>query len=460
MNKPTTPKGMRDFSPDEMAGRDYIFNTIKKWFLRFGFQPIETPAMELLSVLTGKYGEEGDKLLYKVLNSGDFMQNAINEGIDFSNSRQLTTFIAEKGLKYDLTVPFARFVVEHFNELVFPFKRYQIQPVWRADRPQKGRYREFYQCDADVIGSDSLLYEYELITLVNYIFNDLGVETITKLNHRKLLFGITEILNITDRFIDFTVIIDKLDKIGNENVCNELATLGISNENIEIFRKIIEYKSSSSIDKLNFIAGLLSHSEQGIIGISELREVIGYCNSAGLTQNIEIDLSLARGLNYYTGTIIEVKAKDLSMGSICGGGRYDDLTGVFGMPGMSGIGISFGADRIYDVIKSLNKFPETVGSSSQVMFVNFGKDETNSILAFAEQLRKKGISTEIYPDAHKMKKQLSYAADKKIAFVILAGKNELESGKFALKNMNTSEQQLLSFDEIVQLLSTSTKAYE
>jgi len=454
MSKPSTPKGMRDFLPVEMAGRNHIFNTIKSTFQLFGYQPIETPAMELLSTLTGKYGDEGDKLLYKVLNSGDFLSSAIEAKANINDSRTLSKFISEKGLKYDLTVPFARFVVEHYNNLIFPFKRYQIQPVWRADRPQKGRYREFYQCDADVIGSDSLLYEYELLELTASVFRKLGIDIIIKINNRKILSGIAEIIGYSDKFTDITIAIDKLDKTSIESVSEDLLKVGLDHKSIGFIIKILSFQETDNLKKLEFIETNISGSETGLKGISELKEVLKYCAHSGQTIPVETDMTLARGLNYYTGTIIEVKANNVEIGSICGGGRYDDLTGVFGMPGMSGVGISFGADRIYDVMKMLNLFPEQITASSVVMIVNFGDEEILQLMPFANKLRQNGISTEIYPANAKLKKQFSYASDKNIEFVIVAGKDELSSGKYGLKNMRTSEQKSMSPIEIIDFIKT------
>ena len=443
---------MRDFTPEEMAGREYIFSTIKKFFHLYGYQPIETPAMEMMTTLTGKYGEEGDKLLYKVLNSGDFMAAARDAGADAGDSRSLTRYIAEKGLKYDLTVPFARFVVEHYNSLTFPFKRYQIQPVWRADRPQKGRYREFYQCDADVIGSESLLYEYEQLELVDDIFSQLGIKIEIKLNNRKILYGIAEATRSEDRFIAITTAIDKLEKTGIDNVCNELTASELSAEAVQTIRDILLFSGKDNYDKLDYIEKMISGSETGLKGIVELREILQYGSNSGRQLPVTIDLTLARGLNYYTGTIVEVKAKDVEIGSICGGGRYDNLTGVFGMPGMSGMGISFGADRIYDVLNALNLFPDRITSSSKVLIIHFSTEEVSPLFSLAAELRKKGIAVEIYPEPVKLKKQFSYADAKNIEYVVLAGKNELEHGIFGLKNMKTAEQQNLNKEELLQYL--------
>jgi histidyl-tRNA synthetase len=448
---PSIPKGTRDFFPSQMIRRNYIFDTIKSVFKLYGFQPIETPAMENLSSLMGKYGDEGDKLLFKVLNSGDFMSNVDDALLSEKDSVKITNKISEKGLRYDLTVPFARFVVQNRNELVFPFKRYQIQPVWRADRPQKGRYREFYQCDVDVIGSDSLLNEVELIQIVNEVYRQLNINVTLKINNRKILAGIAETIGQADRIIDITVAIDKLDKIGLEKVNQELLAKGIPAKSIEKLQPILAL-SGSNAEKLTQIEAVVSQSEIGLKGIEEMRTIFSYLDSLDMTISVELDLTLARGLNYYTGAIFEVKANDVQIGSITGGGRYDDLTGVFGLPGVSGVGISFGADRIYDVMDHLNLFPDSAIASTKVLFVNFGKAEENYVLPVLSKLRSAGFSCEIYPEAAKMKKQMEYANRKNIPFVVLAGESEVQSGKLTLKNMETGEQNLISINELKNLL--------
>ncbi len=450
--KPSIPKGTRDFSPAEMVRRNYIFDTIKEVFRLYGYQPIETPAMENLSTLMGKYGEEGDKLLFKILNSGDYISKVPEEILDEKNSNLLTTKISEKGLKYDLTVPFARFVVQYQNDITFPFKRYQIQPVWRADRPQKGRYREFYQCDVDVIGSNSLLNEAELVQIIDDVFERLNIKTIVKINNRKILAGIAEVIGENKRIVDITVAIDKLDKIGLKNVNEELAEKGVSEEAINKLQPILalEGNTNSKITQLEFI---LKDSEIGLKGINELKVLFGYLEKMSLETEVELDLTLARGLNYYTGAIIEVKAKDEEIGSICGGGRYDDLTGIFGLPDVSGVGVSFGAERIYDVLTQMNLFPQELLETTKVMFVNFGEREASYCLPVLRKLRKKGINAEIFPENAKMKKQMNYANKKEIPFVVLAGESEMESGKFTLKNMETGEQRSVSGEELLKVLS-------
>ena len=449
--KPSIPKGTRDFSPEEMAKRNYIFNTIKEVFLLYGFKQIETPSLENLSTLMGKYGEEGDKLLFKVLNSGDFLSKATDEQLAQRDCLHLTSRICEKGLRYDLTVPFARYVVQHRNELQFPFKRYQIQPVWRADRPQKGRYREFYQCDADVVGSDSLLNEVELISLVDEVFDRFGINIVIKLNNRKILSGIAEVIGAPEKIIDITVAIDKIDKIGIENVNAELQEKGLSQEAIDTLQPLLQL-SGSNAEKLASLATLLSESEIGKKGIEELQFVIDNATLLGLNSTLELDVSLARGLNYYTGSILEVKAKDVAIGSITGGGRYDNLTGVFGLDGVSGVGISFGADRIFDVLNALNLYPEGTCASTKVIFTNFGNTEAKASLKHIMKLRKAGISAEIYPDNAKMKKQMGYADSNKIPFVAIVGETELAEDKITLKNMNDGSQELLSIDEVINRL--------
>ena len=451
--KPSIPKGTRDFSPAEMARRNYIFDTIKRVFRLYGFQQIETPAMENLSTLMGKYGEEGDKLLFKILNSGDFMKSVHNVDIEEKNLVKLTNQMCEKGLRYDLTVPFARFVVQYRGQLQMPFKRYQIQPVWRADRPQKGRYREFYQCDADVVGSDSLWNEIELLSLIDMVFMELKVRVAIKVNNRKILSGIAEIIGEAEKITDITVAIDKIDKIGIENVNEELRTKGISEEAIVRLRPLLEL-SGSNADKLNTLSVLLADSEVGMKGVEELREVVEGIDSLGHNCEVEIDVSLARGLNYYTGTIIEVKALDVQIGSITGGGRYDNLTGVFGMPGLSGVGISFGADRIYDVLNQLDLYPENVSGSAKILFVNFGEKEAAAAAVIAKELRQAGISAELYPDNAKMKKQMGYADALGIPFVALLGESEMAEGKVNVKDMRTGEQVKLTTSELIDKLKS------
>ena len=451
-NKPSIPKGTRDFSPIEMAKRNYIFDTIKEVYALYGFEQIETPAMETLHTLMGKYGEEGDKLLFKVLNSGDYISKVTDEELQGRNSLKLATKLCEKGLRYDLTVPFARYVVMHREELQLPFKRYQIQPVWRADRPQKGRYREFYQCDADVVGSDSLLNEVELMQIIDTVFTKFGIRVQIKINNRKILTGIAEVIGEADKIVDITVAIDKLDKIGIDNVNAELSANGISNEAIAKLQPIISL-SGTNDQKLDTIAEVLATSEIGLKGVEEIRFILNMLKSAGLNNEIQLDLTLARGLNYYTGAIFEVKALDTPMGSITGGGRYDNLTGIFGMPGLSGVGFSFGADRIYDVLNALDLYPKETIHATQVLFINFGEKETAFCIPLIAQLRKAGIRTEIYPDAVKMKKQMSYANAKQIPFVVLVGENEMNTGKVTLKNMSTGEQMQVGVDEIIEQVS-------
>lgn len=450
--KPSIPKGTRDFGPMEMAKRNYIFNTIKDVYALYGFQQIETPAMETLQTLMGKYGEEGDKLLFKVLNSGDFMTKVSDDELRESNSLHLAAKLCEKGLRYDLTVPFARYVVMHREELQLPFKRYQIQPVWRADRPQKGRYREFYQCDADVVGSDSLLNEVELMQIVDTVFTNFGVRVQIKINNRKILTGIAEIIGEADKIVDITVAIDKLDKIGLESVNAELKADGISDEAIEKLQPIISLSGSNS-EKLDIIGKILAESEIGVKGVEETRFILDALEKTGLDNEIELDLTLARGLNYYTGAIFEVKALDTPMGSITGGGRYDNLTGIFGMPGLSGVGISFGADRIYDVLNALDLYPKEAVNATQLLFINFGEKETAYCLPSVTKARKAGIRTEMYPDSAKMKKQMGYANAKNIPFVALAGENEINEGKLTLKNMATGEQTMVTPDELIAIVT-------
>lgn len=449
--KPSIPKGTRDFSPIEMAKRNYIFNTIKEVFLLYGFQQIETPAMENLSTLMGKYGEEGDKLLFKMLNSGDYLKNAPAEMLEQHDYIHLIPKISEKGLRYDLTVPFARYVVMHRNDIQFPFKRYQIQPVWRADRPQKGRYREFYQCDADVVGSDSLMNEIELVGMIGEVFKRFGINVIIKINNRKVLSGIAEVIGAPDKIVDITVAIDKIDKIGLENVNAELLEKGLSQDAVDALQPLLTL-SGSNEEKLATLSTLLASSEVGMKGVEELRYVLTNSEAQQPKGVVELDVSLARGLNYYTGTIIEVKAKDVAIGSITGGGRYDNLTGVFGMHGTSGVGISFGADRIYDVLNTLELYPKDTLASTKVLFVNFGEKEGAQSLQYVMKLRANGIPSEIYPDSTKMKKQMSYANDKNVAYVAMVGETEMANGTIALKCMETGEQENLTIDEVISKL--------
>ena len=449
--KPSIPKGTRDFSPIEMAKRNYIFNTIKEVFLLYGFQQIETPAMENLSTLMGKYGEEGDKLLFKMLNSGDYLKNAPAEMLEQHDYIHLIPKISEKGLRYDLTVPFARYVVMHRNDIQFPFKRYQIQPVWRADRPQKGRYREFYQCDADVVGSDSLMNEIELVGMIDEVFKRFGINVIIKINNRKVLSGIAEVIGAPDKIVDITVAIDKIDKIGLENVNAELLEKGLSQDAVDALQPLLTL-SGSNEEKLATLSTLLASSEVGMNGVEELRYVLTNSEAQQPKGVVELDVSLARGLNYYTGTIIEVKAKDVVIGSITGGGRYDNLTGVFGMSGTSGVGISFGADRIYDVLNALDLYPKDTLASTKVLFVNFGEKEGAQSLQYVMKLRANGIPAEIYPDSTKMKKQMSYANDKNVAYVAMVGETEMANGTIALKCMETGEQDNLTINEVISKL--------
>ena len=450
-NKPAIPKGTRDFSPVEMAKRNYIFNTIKEVYALYGFQQIETPSMETLQTLMGKYGEEGDKLLFKVLNSGDYMSKLTDDELKERNSLHLAAKLCEKGLRYDLTVPFARYVVMHRDELQLPFKRYQIQPVWRADRPQKGRYREFYQCDADVVGSDSLLNEVELMQIVDTVFQRFGVRVQILINNRKILTGIAEVIGEADKIVDITVAIDKLDKIGIDNVNEELRSVGISEEAIQKLQPIISL-SGTNEEKLETISQVLASSEVGLKGVEEIRFILNALKQGSLTNEIKLDLTLARGLNYYTGAIFEVKALDTPMGSITGGGRYDNLTGIFGMPGLSGVGISFGADRIYDVLNALDLYPKEAVNGTKVLFINFGEKETNYCLPIVRACRQANIPTEMFPDKAKMKKQMSYANAKNIPFVVLAGDNEIAENKVTVKNMETGEQKLVTTEELISIL--------
>jgi len=448
IQKPSIPKGTRDFTPVEMAKRNYIFDIIRNVFKLYGYLPIETPAMENLSTLMGKYGEEGDKLLFKILNSGDYLKGVKPELLEAADSNKVQSSISEKGLRYDLTVPFARFVVQHRNEIVFPFKRYQIQPVWRADRPQKGRYREFYQCDVDVIGSNSLLNEAELLMIIEDVYERLGINIVIKLNNRKILAGIAQFIGETDRLLDITVAIDKIDKIGIENVNKELIERGLAQDAIDKLQPILLLEGDNR-QKLTKLKEILATSITGMLGVIEIEKVLNISEASGLSVDLELDLTLARGLNYYTGAIIEVKAIDAQMGSICGGGRYDDLTGIFGLPDVSGVGVSFGAERIYDVLTELDLFPADTLAGTQVLLVNFGDGESIYCLKIINTIRKAGISAELYPDTTKMKKQLSYADDKKIPFVILMGDEEMRTGLLTLKEMSTGEQFKLSIDDCI-----------
>ena len=452
--KPSIPKGTRDFSPLEMAKRNYIFNTIKDVFMLYGFQQIETPAMENLSTLMGKYGEEGDKLLFKILNSGDFLKDAPVELMENRDSLHLTSKISEKGLRYDLTVPFARYVVQHRNELQMPFKRYQVQPVWRADRPQKGRYREFYQCDADIVGSDSLLNEVELVAMINEVFKRFGIRVVIKLNNRKILSGVAEVIGQPDKIIDITVAIDKMDKIGIDQVNAELLDKGLPQSAIDALQPLLNMNGTNE-EKMTTLSSLLAASEIGLKGVEEMRYVLDLVSSLHIESQVELDVSLARGLNYYTGTILEVKALDVQIGSITGGGRYDNLTGVFGMPGMSGVGISFGADRIFDVLNALNLYPADTMASARVLFINFGENEAATSLRHMMRLRESGISAELYPDASKMKKQMSYANERCMPFVAMVGEQEMADGTIALKDMATGEQQSLTVEEVINRLKAN-----
>jgi len=443
--KPSIPKGTRDFGPAEMAGRNYIFDTIRSVFKKYGFNPLETPSMENLSTLLGKYGDEGDKLLFKILNSGDAFAKVQPDELE--NSNALSLKVCEKGLRYDLTVPFARYVVQHQNELAFPFKRYQIQPVWRADRPQKGRYREFYQCDVDVIGSKSLINELELVQIVDEVFAKFGINVCIKINNRKVLQGLAEVIGHPDKLVDITVAIDKIDKIGLDAVKEELLQRGIDEQGIATIEPVLLLNGTTE-EKLTVMKGILAQSEAGMKGLAELEELFGYISVAGIKQEVEIDLSLARGLNYYTGAIFEVKAKDFAIGSICGGGRYDDLTGIFGLPGMSGVGISFGADRIYDVLQGLDKFPKEAIVGTKVLFSNMGDAEVAYTLPIIANLRAQGVNCEIYPDKTKLKKQFDYAAKKNIPYFVIVGEQEIADGVVNIKNQITGEQVICKKDEI------------
>ena len=450
VQKPSIPKGTRDFLPSEMVRRDYIFGTIKNVFSKYGYLPIETPAMENLGTLLGKYGEEGDKLLFKILNSGNFLKNTGIENLK-NDTNRLSIKICEKGLRYDLTVPFARFVVQYRNDITFPFKRYQIQPVWRADKPQKGRYREFFQCDADVIGSNSLLNEVELIQIIDEVFTSLRIKSIVKINNRKILAGIAEYIGSPDKLNDITTALDKIDKTGRDKVILELRERNLSERAIKLLEPVMQIKGSTS-DKITKLKNLIGQTAIGQEGIEEIQNMMDYLDGLALNTEVKLDLTLARGLNYYTGIIIEVNAADVQIGSICGGGRYDDLTGIFGLPDVSGVGISFGADRIYDVLNQLNLFPENVVASSQLMFANFGTKEARYSLKLLDLLRKKGISAELYPEPAKLKKQMSYADAKSIAYVALIGENEMKEEKVTLKNMKSGEQTSVRFEELTNML--------
>jgi histidyl-tRNA synthetase len=452
MAKPSIPKGTRDFLPEEMRKRNYIFNTIKDVFALYGFQQIETPAMENLSTLMGKYGEEGDKLLFKILNSGDFLSGLTEEDYTNKNSNKAVSRLSEKGLRYDLTVPFARFVVQYREQIKFPFRRYQIQPVWRADRPQKGRYREFYQCDADIVGSDSLLNELELLQIANEVFKRFGIRVCIKLNNRKVLAGIAEVVGAPEKIVDITVAIDKLDKIGLEKVNQELLAKGLTEENVNKLQPILALSGNNN-EKLAQLKEVLANSEIGLKGVAELETLFGYTANLNFTAELELDLTLARGLNYYTGTIIEVKALDVQIGSITGGGRYDNLTGVFGVDGLSGVGISFGADRIYDVLNQLDLYPKTTVNQTQVIFLNFGEKEMEYCIPILAQLRSAGISTEIYPDAVKFKKQMQYANDRNIPFVAIVGESEMAENVIMLKDMTTGNQEKVLINDIISKLA-------
>lgn len=451
VQKPSIPKGTRDFSPEQMKRRNYIFDTIREIFQKYGYEPIETPAIENLSSLMGKYGEEGDRLIFKILNSGDFLKKANPELLSAKDSGKLTTEIAEKGLRYDLTVPFARYVVQNRNDITFPFKRYQIQPVWRADKPQQGRYREFYQCDVDVIGSDSLINEVELIQIIDEVFSKLGINATIKINNRKILSGIAEIIGEADKIVDITVAIDKLEKIGLEKVNQELRIKGLSKGAIEKLQPILNLKGLLK-ERFPKLQEILKDSEIGMEGIKELMSVLLNLKELNLNNKWDFDITLARGLNYYTGAIIEVVAKDLSIGSICGGGRYDDLTGIFGLPDVSGVGISFGADRVYDVMNKLDLFPQDRANTSRLMFVNFGLEEEKFCLKLIKEIREAGISAELYPDQAKMKKQMKYADKKSIPFVLLIGDEEMKSGTYTLKDMNSGEQRNVNLSELINTI--------
>lgn len=451
-SKPAIPKGTRDFGPDDMVKRNYIFDSIKMVFRKYGFLPIETPAMENLDTLLGKYGDEGDKLLFRILNSGDYLSKSNPKTLEAKNSNALSSQICDRGLKYDLTVPFARFVVQHRNEIQFPFKRYQIQPVWRADRPQKGRYREFYQCDVDVIGSNSLLNEAELLSIIDEVFGKLNIKALIKINNRKVLAGIAEVIGSSELLTDLMVAIDKLDKIGLEKVKEELSSKGFSHEIISKVEPILIFEGSFK-EKISFLEKFLSKSEIGISGLEEIKKVWDYSSKLKIKSELEFDLSLARGLNYYTGAIIEVKSLEMEIGSICGGGRYDDLTGIFGLPNVSGVGVSFGADRIFDVLKELDRFPDEEKARVKLMFVNFGETEAEYILEIIGKIRDSGINTELYPDSAKMKKQMTYANANKIPYVALIGEEEMKNDLITLKDMQTGEQVSATLDALIKKLT-------
>jgi histidyl-tRNA synthetase len=452
MQKPSIPKGTRDFTPVEMVRRNYILDTVKAIFQKFGFQPMETPAMENLSTLLGKYGEEGDKLLFRILNSGDFLSDVSDRDLAEKNLNRLSLKMCGKGLRYDLTVPFARFVVQHQSEICFPFKRYQVQPVWRADRPQKGRYREFYQCDVDVVGSNSLLNEAELLQIIAEVFRALHIRVAVKLNNRKILSGIAELIGQSDKITDITVAIDKLEKIGIEKVNEELLSKGLSAEAVEALQPVIRL-SGTNDEKLDKLDGLFSCSATGREGVVEMRTILAYADTLKILVPIELDLTLARGLNYYTGAIFEVKAADVQIGSICGGGRYDNLTGIFGLPDVSGVGISFGADRIYDVLAQLDAFPASTVQTTKLLFINFGPAEEMHVLQLLAKVREAGIHAEIYPEAARMKKQMAYANSKSVAYVAMVGENEMANNHISLKNMTTGEQTTVTLEEMIQRLT-------
>jgi histidyl-tRNA synthetase len=451
-SKPSIPKGTRDFLPVEVQKREYIFNTIKKQFKLFGYKAIETPSMENLSTLMGKYGEEGDKLLFKIINSGDYLNKVSDQDLAEKNSTKLISKISEKGLRYDLTVPFARFVVQHRNDISFPFKRYQIQPVWRADRPQKGRYREFFQCDADVVGSDSLIFDAEYVDMIDKVFRELDINVCVKINNRKILSGIAEIIDEQDKIVDITVAIDKLDKIGLENVNKEILSKGITQEKVDSLQPIINLEGTTE-EKIEKLSEILKDSEIGMKGVDELKTIFGYIENFDIKNEVELDLTLARGLNYYTGSIYEVKSLDTKIGSICGGGRYDNLTGIFGLKDVSGVGISFGADRIYDVLKELDKFPKESLDNTQIMFVNFGENEALHCMKLVAELRTENISAELYPSSAKMKKQMQYANNNNVQYVALVGESEITEGVITVKNMETGDQEKLTIYELINKLA-------
>lgn len=453
ITKPSIPKGTRDFSPEEMRKRNFIFDTLRGIFRKYGYQQIETPAMENLSTLLGKYGEEGDKLLFRILNSGNFLDGLSEEEMAKMDIPQLSAFMCEKGLRYDLTVPFARYVVQYRNDITFPFKRFQIQPVWRADRPQKGRYREFYQCDVDVVGSDSLLNEAELIQIIDEAFFKMDVRTVVKVNNRKILTGIADYIGEPDRIVDITIAIDKLEKVGWERVQEELYERGLAEEAVKELKSIVQVVEMNNIEKLDFLEKVLFANEAGLAGVKELRTLLGYLDLLSVKTPVEIDLTLARGLNYYTGAIFEVKALDVEMGSICGGGRYDNLTGIFGMPGVSGVGISFGADRIFDVLNQLNKYPQDSTQGTQVLFINFGEREEKYCLPLVSKIREQGINAELFPGSVKMKKQMAYADAKKIPYVALIGENEMLQNVISLKYMQSGEQTSITLEDLIAKLS-------